>query len=209
MKRMQIAALWEMTKSGSDTERREALLKLAGTLRNRPRSTLSADELAAVRAWEASYRQKRREAIGGRLREEHRDYCREQIACSEGYRQKRKEYQKAHRQAARDNLARWRGENRDRVELYVARQRAKRHGEKMPSLGEGFATRSSRKQEVQAAAGAVDALAAFLADGMKRRDECMAHIGITDGEAWDAFLEKATAALPMLWEDDDGSLGFG
>ena len=208
MKRMQIAALWEMTRSGSDTERREALLKLAGALRNRPRSTLSADELAAVRAWEASYRQKRREAIGGRLREEHRDYCREWIA-NEGCQQKRKEYQKAHKQEARDNLARWRGENRDRVELYVARQRARRHGEEPPSLGEGFATRGSREQEVQSAAGAVDALAAFLADGMKRRDECMAHIGITDSEAWDAFLEKATAALPMLWEDDDGSLGFG
>lgn len=177
------------------------------TLKHKPRATLTDDEAAVVRAWEADYRRKRREMMGGILREKHRDYCR-QKSREPNYQKKRAEYRSTHKEDAREYLKTWRQANPERVALYTARQRARRHGEEPPSLGEDFATRKARKRDTDVAADKIAQMELFLADGAKTRSDVMAFLHITDEDAFDTLLEAATQILPGLWEDDDGSLGL-
>lgn len=200
--------LWQKAYSEDETIRKSALADLVQVLRNKPRNTLTAEQLDVVRTWEAAYRQRRRMASGDALRKKHRDYCREKVKNSPQYRQKRKDYRLAHKQSAKENLAAWKQANPDRAALHRAREMAKRQGMEPPHLGEEFALRLARQRDYNAASDAVQKLAGFLENGTKSRDECMQFLNMTSSDAFDEFLLIATHALPALWEDDDGSLGL-
>ena len=221
MTKAQSALLWEQSRSEDEDTRRQALLQLAPSLKSKPRSELTAEQLQAVRDYYTRYRQTQRAAHGETLRSKHNAYCRNKIAHDPRYQQKRKAYREAHKEDARAYLKVWRKENPQRHELHRAREMARRKTKRLkemgedancvmePALDEEFKKRSTRQKDIRAAQGTIKLLASFLARGTKRRDECMQFLHIPTDEEFDEFLEKATEVLPELWEDDDGSLGIG
>ena len=202
MTQAQSKALWRLSEAQDEATRKSALLGLASSLRHMPRSSLTAEQLDAVRQWEAEYRRQRREARGGTLREEHRSYYQDHK-----YSQTRKAYRDAHKEEHKQWLASWREANPERNELHRARYNAKRRGEEVDPLA-GFALKRGRDADMQAAGDAIARLEDFLADGCKSRDECMEALHITNDDDFEELLEKATERLAKLWEDETGRLGL-